>query len=106
MALGHFKHVVSRWETRMHDRSSNGELSARFAMGSGHHLRGAVTTAVQPMLVLVDTPVIQCGVEETVRSGVNNIVIVTGRGKNAIEDHCDIAFELVSRNRSSAASHS
>src|SRR5687768_13832668 len=48
------------------------------------------------MLVLVDKPVIQYGVEEAVQSGVENIVIVTGRGKNAIEDHFDVAVELES----------
>ena len=46
--------------------------------------------------MLVDKPVIQYGVEEAVQSGVNNIVIVTGRGKNAIEDHFDVAVELES----------
>jgi UTP--glucose-1-phosphate uridylyltransferase len=48
------------------------------------------------MLVLVDKPVIQYGVEEAVESGIDDIVIVTGRGKNAIEDHFDVAFELES----------
>jgi UTP--glucose-1-phosphate uridylyltransferase len=48
------------------------------------------------MLVLVDKPVIQYGVEEAVDSGVTDIVIVTGRGKNAIEDHFDVAVELES----------
>jgi UTP--glucose-1-phosphate uridylyltransferase len=48
------------------------------------------------MLVLVDKPVIQYGVEEAVQSGVSNIVIVTGRGKNAIEDHFDVNVELES----------
>jgi UTP--glucose-1-phosphate uridylyltransferase len=48
------------------------------------------------MLVLVDKPVIQYGVEEAVQSGVDNIIIVTGRGKNAIEDHFDVAVELES----------
>jgi hypothetical protein len=61
----------------MHDRSSHGEPGARFAVGSGPHLRAAVTTAVQPMLVLVDTPVIPYGVEEGVRSGVNVRCVVT-----------------------------
>src|SRR5512146_2321535 len=46
------------------------------------------------MLPIVDKPVIQYGVEEAVASGVDNIVIVTGRGKNAIEDHFDVAYEL------------
>ena len=48
------------------------------------------------MLVLVDKPVIQYGVEEAVQSGVDNIVIVTSRGKSAIEDHFDVAVELES----------
>jgi UTP--glucose-1-phosphate uridylyltransferase len=48
------------------------------------------------MLVLVDKPVIQYGVEEAVQSGVSNIVIVTGRGKNAIEVHFDVNVELES----------
>jgi UTP--glucose-1-phosphate uridylyltransferase len=39
------------------------------------------------MLPLVDKPTIQHGVEEALNSGVPNIVVVTGRGKNAIEDH-------------------
>jgi UTP--glucose-1-phosphate uridylyltransferase len=46
------------------------------------------------MLPLVDKPIIQYGVEEAVASGVNNIILVTGRGKNAIEDHFDVAVEL------------
>jgi UTP--glucose-1-phosphate uridylyltransferase len=46
------------------------------------------------MLPLVDKPLIQYGVEESVRSGISNIIIVTGRGKSAIEDHFDVSFEL------------
>jgi UTP--glucose-1-phosphate uridylyltransferase len=46
------------------------------------------------MLPLVDKPIIQYGVEEAVASGIDNIIIVTGRGKNAIEDHFDVAVEL------------
>ncbi len=53
-------------------------------------------TKAQPkeMLPLVDKPLIQYGVEEAVRSGIRNIIIVTGRGKTAIEDHFDVSFEL------------
>ena len=53
-------------------------------------------TKVQPkeMLPLVDKPTIQYGVEEAHQSGIANIIIVTGRGKNAIEDHFDISKEL------------
>ena len=46
------------------------------------------------MLPLVDKPTIQYGVEEALHSGVPNIVVVTGRGKNAIEDHFDVSKEL------------
>src|SRR5438045_1096688 len=46
------------------------------------------------MLPLVDKPIIQYGVEEAVASGVDNIILVTGRGKNAIEDHFDVNIEL------------
>src|SRR5262245_1106205 len=53
-------------------------------------------TKAQPkeMLPLVDKPIIQYGVEEAVASGADNIILVTGRGKNAIEDHFDVSVEL------------
>jgi len=46
------------------------------------------------MLPVVDKPIIQYGVEEAVRSGIDNVIIVTGRGKTAMEDHFDVSFEL------------
>jgi UTP--glucose-1-phosphate uridylyltransferase len=46
------------------------------------------------MLALVDKPLIQYVVEEAVASGIEEVVLVTGRGKRAIEDHFDVAFEL------------
>src|SRR5688500_17205286 len=46
------------------------------------------------MLPLVDKPIIQYGVEEALAAGVANIILVTGRGKNAIEDHFDVSAEL------------
>jgi UTP--glucose-1-phosphate uridylyltransferase len=48
------------------------------------------------MLPLVDKPIIQYGVEEAVAAGIANIILVTGRGKNAIEDHFDVSVELES----------
>ena len=66
------------------------------AAGLGTRFLPATKAQPKEMLVLVDKPVIQYGVEEAVQSGVDNIIIVTGRGKNAIEDHFDIAFELES----------
>jgi len=46
------------------------------------------------MLPLVDKPIIQYVVEEAVAAGLENLIIITGRGKNAIEDHFDVSFEL------------
>jgi len=46
------------------------------------------------MLVLVDKPIIQYGVEEALESGIDNIVLVTSRGKSIIKDHFDVAYEL------------
>ncbi|HEV8396409.1 MAG TPA: UTP--glucose-1-phosphate uridylyltransferase GalU [Vicinamibacterales bacterium] len=66
------------------------------AAGLGTRFLPATKAQPKEMLVLVDKPVIQYGVEEAVASGINNIVIVTGRGKNAIEDHFDRAVELES----------
>ncbi|HLG58379.1 MAG TPA: UTP--glucose-1-phosphate uridylyltransferase GalU [Vicinamibacterales bacterium] len=74
------------------------ERSIRKAVfpAAGLGTRFLPATKVQPkeMLVLVDKPVIQYGVEEAVQSGVADILIVTSRGKSAMEDHFDIAFEL------------
>jgi UTP--glucose-1-phosphate uridylyltransferase len=66
------------------------------AAGLGTRFLPATKAQPKEMLVLVDKPVIQYGVEEAVESGIDDIVIVTGRGKNAIEDHFDVAFELES----------
>ena len=46
------------------------------------------------MLPLVDKPLIQYGVEEALAAGIENIIIITGRGKNSIEDHFDVSYEL------------
>lgn len=64
------------------------------AAGLGTRFLPATKAQPKEMLPLVDKPLIQYVVEESLASGVDNIIIVTGRGKNAIEDHFDIAFEL------------
>src|SRR5262249_23545889 len=46
------------------------------------------------MLPIVDKPIIQYGVEEALAAGCDQIIIVTGRGKTAIEDHFDVSYEL------------
>ncbi len=64
------------------------------AAGLGTRFLPATKASPKEMLPLVDKPLIQYGVEEAVASGIESILIVTGRGKNAIEDHFDISFEL------------
>jgi UTP--glucose-1-phosphate uridylyltransferase len=64
------------------------------AAGLGTRFLPATKAQPKEMLPLVDKPTIQYGVEEACQSGVNNIVLVTGRGKNAIEDHFDVSKEL------------
>jgi UTP--glucose-1-phosphate uridylyltransferase len=64
------------------------------AAGLGTRFLPATKAQPKEMLPLVDKPLIQYAVEEAVSAGIDNIIIVTGRGKNAIEDHFDVAFEL------------
>jgi UTP--glucose-1-phosphate uridylyltransferase len=64
------------------------------AAGLGTRFLPATKAQPKEMLPLVDKPTIQYVVEEAVASGLSEIVIVTGRGKRAIEDHFDAAFEL------------
>jgi UTP--glucose-1-phosphate uridylyltransferase len=64
------------------------------AAGLGTRFLPATKAQPKEMLSLVDKPVIQYGVEEAVASGVTNLILVTGRGKNAIEDHFDVSSEL------------
>jgi UTP--glucose-1-phosphate uridylyltransferase len=64
------------------------------AAGLGTRFLPATKSMPKEMLPLVDKPIIQYVIEEALRSGVEDIIIVTGRGKNAIEDHFDVSFEL------------
>ena len=64
------------------------------AGGLGTRFLPATKVIPKEMLALVDKPIIQYGVEEAVASGIEHIIIVTGRGKSAMEDHFDISFEL------------
>jgi UTP--glucose-1-phosphate uridylyltransferase len=64
------------------------------AAGLGTRFLPATKAQPKEMLPLVDKPLIQYGVEESIQSGVKNIIIVTGRGKSAIEDHFDVSFEM------------
>ncbi len=64
------------------------------AAGLGTRFLPATKALPKEMLPLVDKPIIQYGVDEAIASGISDIVIVTGRGKSAIEDHFDVSFEL------------
>jgi UTP--glucose-1-phosphate uridylyltransferase len=64
------------------------------AAGLGTRFLPATKAQAKEMLPLVDKPLIQYGVEEAIHSGIQDIIIVTGRGKSSIEDHFDVSFEL------------
>ncbi|HEY0760353.1 MAG TPA: UTP--glucose-1-phosphate uridylyltransferase GalU [Acidisarcina sp.] len=64
------------------------------AAGLGTRFLPATKAIPKEMLALVDKPIIQYGVEEALAAGIEEIIIVTGRGKGAIEDHFDISYEL------------
>jgi UTP--glucose-1-phosphate uridylyltransferase len=64
------------------------------AAGMGTRFLPATKATPKEMLTIVDKPLIQYGVEEALEAGMDEIVMVTGRGKRAIEDHFDISAEL------------
>lgn len=64
------------------------------AAGLGTRFLPATKAQPKEMLPLVDKPLIQYVIEEAVLSGIRSVTIVTGRGKNAIEDHFDVSYEL------------
>src|SRR5579863_7163071 len=64
------------------------------AAGLGTRFLPATKALPKEMLPLVDKPIIQYGVEEALASGCDQIIIVTGRGKTAIEDHFDTSYKL------------
>jgi len=64
------------------------------AAGLGTRFLPATKAQPKEMLPVVDKPIIQYGVEEAIASGCDQIIMVTGRGKTAIEDHFDVSYEL------------
>src|ERR1051325_1408155 len=64
------------------------------AAGLGTRFLPATKASPKEMLPLVDKPLIQYVIEEAVASGIESVLIVTGRDKAAIENHFDISFEL------------
>jgi UTP--glucose-1-phosphate uridylyltransferase len=78
------------------DRRQNRTVRKAVFPAAGLGTRFLPATKAQPkeMLPLVDKPIIQYGVEEALAAGCDQIIIVTGRGKSAIEDHFDVSYEL------------
>jgi UTP--glucose-1-phosphate uridylyltransferase len=64
------------------------------AAGFGTRFLPATKAIPKEMLPLIDKPLIQYSVEEAKRSGLEEVIIITGMGKTAIEDHFDVSFEL------------
>src|SRR5207302_9570660 len=64
------------------------------AAGLGTRFLPATKAQPKEMLPLVDKPIIQYGVEEALAAGCDQIILITGRGKTAIEDHFDVSYEL------------
>ena len=64
------------------------------AAGLGTRFLPATKAMPKEMLCIVDKPIIQYAVEEAVASGIEHVIIVTGRSKSSMEDHFDIAYEL------------
>jgi UTP--glucose-1-phosphate uridylyltransferase len=69
------------------------------AAGLGTRFLPATKAQPKEMLPLVDKPLIQYGVEEALHSGIQNIIIVTGRGKSTIEDHFDVSLSWSRRSK-------
>ncbi len=64
------------------------------AAGLGTRFLPATKALPKEMLPLVDKPIIQYGVEEALAAGCNQIIMITGRGKQALEDYFDVSYEL------------
>ena len=67
------------------------------AAGYGTRFLPATKAIPKEMLPILTKPLLQYGVEEAILGGINNMAIVTGRGKRAIEDHFDYSYELESQ---------
>lgn len=64
------------------------------AAGFGSRFLPATKAQPKEMLPIIDTPTIQYVIEETVKSGISQVLVITGKGKQAIENHFDQSFEL------------
>src|SRR3546814_900455 len=72
--------------------------------GLGTRLLPATKSIPKEMITIVDRPLIQYAVDEAREAGIEQMIFVTGRGKSALVDHFDIAFELETTMRGNAKS--
>src|SRR5438477_2061223 len=86
--------MLSRQATRKSAMTMRVRKAVFPAAGLGTRFLPATKAQPKEMLPLVDKPIIQYGVEEAMASGCDQIIIITGRGKQAIEDHFDVSYEL------------
>ena len=75
------------------------------AAGYGTRFLPATKAVPKEMLPILTKPLLQYGVEESLSAGITNMAFVTGRGKRAIEDHFDNAFELESQLKGTKKNH-
>ena len=75
------------------------------AAGYGTRFLPATKAVPKEMLPILTKPLLQYGVEEALAAGINNMAVVTGRGKRSIEDHFDNAFELESQLKGPSKEH-
>jgi len=75
------------------------------AAGYGTRFLPATKAVPKEMLPILTKPLLQYGVEEALSAGMNNMSIITGRGKRAIEDHFDISYELESQLKGTSKEH-
>ncbi|CAM3383384.1 MULTISPECIES: UTP--glucose-1-phosphate uridylyltransferase GalU [Arcobacter] len=75
------------------------------AAGYGTRFLPATKATPKEMLPVLTKPLIQYGVEEALAAGIENMAIVTGRGKRAIEDHFDISYELEHQIKGTSKEH-
>src|SRR3954463_15046041 len=85
-------------EDQLHNSKGKAMLKVKKAVfpvaGLGTRFLPATKASPKEMLPVVDKPLIQYAVEEAVNAGITDLIFVTGRGKRAIEDHFDKAYEL------------
>src|SRR5437667_10505698 len=88
----------SYWSVSQYEEGLGGYMSIRKAVlpvaGLGTRVLPASKVIAKEMLPIVDKPTLQYIVEEAVSAGIEDVILINGRGKGCIEDHFDLAVEL------------